>query len=101
MTSPTPHPTIFGTVYAWLAAHVFVHIPSPVLELVSGLLLVALVVCALLLLHGWPAIVALATGGNILYEAKLDPNGWSLTDVLEREAGVIIGVIGAVLLLGL
>jgi len=95
MTPPTPpakHSTLFGVVYAWLAAHVFKYVPSPVLELASGLLLVALFVAIVLLLEGPVAVLALATAGSVLYEYRLDPNGWSWVDVGEREVGIIAGV---------
>jgi hypothetical protein len=102
MTPPTvalvKHSTIFGVVYAWLAAHVFNHVPSPVLEIISGLLLVALVVFVVTLLHGWIAVAALATAGSLAYELKLDPNGFSWGDVTWREVGIAVAVGVAVLL---
>ena len=103
MTPPTPppHSTLFGVVYAWLAAHVFRYVPSPILEIVSGLLLVTLVVVVVLLVHGAVAVLLLATIGSILYEAKLDPHGWNPIDVGEREVGVVLGALLTHLLLHL
>lgn len=101
MTPPTPpvkHSTIFGVVYAFLAAHLFKYIPSPILELVSGLLLVAVILVVVLVLHGWVALLALATVASLLYESRLDPNGWSLVDVAWREGGIILGVLAVELL---
>ena len=98
VVAPVKHSTIFGVVYAWLAAHVFKYLPSPILEIVSGLLMVALVVLVVTLLHGWIAVAALATAGSLAYEMKLDPNGFSWGDVTWREVGIAVAVGLAVLL---
>ena len=98
---PVTHSTIFARLYAWLGARTFYHWPSLVTEFVGGLLLTALLLAVILLLYGWLALLVLATVASVLYEAKLDPAGWSWRDVLEREAGVVVAAVAVHLLGGL
>lgn len=87
-----PHPTWFSRAYAWLGARTFFRWPSLVTEILSGLLLVGLLALVAALLHGWLALAVLATALSILFELRLDPNGWSLKDVAERELGIVLAV---------
>ena len=68
--------------------------PSPVVEGVSGLLCVGLAAVVLLLAVNHPRI-ALFVGANaasLLYETKLDANGFSWSDVGQREIGILLGL---------
>jgi len=94
MTPPAPkHPTLFSIVYTWIGERSFFHWPSIVTEIVSGLLLAFALAVVVLILHGWIMLAILATVASIFYELRLDPNGWDVTDVVEREIGIVLGVI--------
>ena len=71
-------------------------LPSPVTEILSGLLTAALA-CGLLWLaafgvHPLSALL-LATALSLVYELTMDANGWSLTDVAQRELGIGLGML--------
>ena len=85
----------------WLIA-LLAKLPSLVVEIVGGLLLAGAIVGALLLATAYPSLIVLllATAGSVLYETKLDPNGWSWTDVGQRELGIIAVVIAVRLIVG-
>ena len=76
---------------AWLVT-LLAKFPSLVVEIVGGLMLAGAVVAALALSESHPmlAVFALATAISVLYETKLDPNGWSWKDVGQREIGIIV-----------
>ena len=46
-----------------------------------------------LLLPWWSRLGVLTTAASVVYEARFDPNGWSLADVAQREAGIVVGII--------
>jgi hypothetical protein len=75
--------------------------PSWLTELLSGLVTVAL---AVLLFWAWArvpylaAILLGATGLSFGYEKWLDPNGWSMRDVAQREIGIVAGILVMALL---
>ncbi len=69
--------------------------PSWFVELISGIL------CASLarIVTSNPALqFAIATGLSLVYERFLDRNGFSWSDVEERTAGIMVGVIAWCLL---
>jgi hypothetical protein len=90
---PVPHTTLFSQLYNWLGKLTFLHWPTLVAELAGGLFLVALVTVVVLLAHGWVALLLLATAGSLAFELKLDPSGFKWLDVLERELGILVGVL--------
>ena len=63
--------------------------PSPVTEGLSGLLTASL--AQVVGGQPWGPLIA-AHALSVFYEARLDPNGWSMTDVLQREVGILIGL---------
>jgi hypothetical protein len=68
--------------------------PSIVVESVSGLLCVGLCAGAFLVGAKHP-LIALFLGANALsfaYETKLDANGFSWSDVGQREVGILLGL---------
>lgn len=67
--------------------------PSWLVELVSGLFAVGGALAAVRLLPAWLAVALLATVISAAYEWKIDPHGWSWTDVLQRECGIALGVV--------
>jgi uncharacterized membrane protein len=82
MTPPTPF------FYPWIPGWA----PSWLVELASGLILVG-VLALVLLLPWWLRLGVLATAASVVYEARFDPNGWSLADVAQRELGIVVGII--------
>jgi hypothetical protein len=68
--------------------------PDLLVEGVSGTLFVIGAVLAVHFAQAYPYAVALglATAGSLLYEWKLDANGFSLKDVAQRECGVLLAV---------
>ncbi len=87
----------FRAVYEWVGQRTFYRWPSWVTEALSGLLAVALVLLVMTLLHGWLVLLVLATALSIVYELKLDPNGWSVKDCAQREVGILVGLAVAIL----
>lgn len=94
--------------WAWLPPWVqafLSRIPSPVIEVVSGLVVTTIswaIVWGFLSVLGIPlhhdpgafvVMVAIAHGLSAFYEAVLDPNGWEWKDVLQREAGLVLGLL--------
>ena len=66
---------------------------SWLVELASGLLAVAGSALVVALLPLWLAALLGATCLSIAYEAKADPNGWSVGDLAQREVGIVLGVL--------
>jgi hypothetical protein len=63
--------------------------PSWIVELISGLVLAAAVA-------GWDSVlqrVVVGTILSVLYEVFVDPNGWSLKDVAQRQVGLLAGAV--------
>lgn len=69
-------------------------IPSPIVEAVSGLLFVGGAALALTVIGSHPLLCLglIATAGSLLYEWKLDANGFSVMDVAQREVGILLGL---------
>jgi len=76
---------------AWLVK-LLGKLPSLLVEVGGGALLAGAVTFVVLVAAAQPslAVLALATVGNLLYEWKLDPSGWSLKDVAQRELGIAL-----------
>jgi hypothetical protein len=82
MTPPVPF------FYPWIPGWA----PSWLVELAGGLVLVG-GLALVLLLPWWLRLGVLATAASVVYEARFDPNGWSLSDVAQREVGILAGLI--------
>lgn len=90
MTTLPPKPSWFRIVYTWLGSRTFFAWPSWVTELLSGVVFLLLTVVIQHYLSTRVALFVIATVGSLLYEWKLDPNGWSDKDVMQREVGIIV-----------
>lgn len=70
--------------------------PSPVVELLSGVVLTASVVLGVTACLLYPCFgmrLAVVTLFSLLYERFLDVNGPDLKDVAQREVGIVLAVI--------
>ena len=69
--------------------------PSWLVELVAGVVVTAGVAACVAAVSHWPTFLvrlAAVTAISLLYELFVDSNGWSLTDVLQREIGLGVAV---------
>lgn len=66
--------------------------PSWQVELASGLAVIGIIFLIVLASHVWWGLAIVGLIFSVFYEGKLDANGWSWKDVLQRCAGLAVGI---------